>query len=80
MSRTIKSTALHLQPLPEYRTGRRYKRSYKGPPAIQYGPPLPAHIQAARDQLAEQHRQDAIDRAVENLRAQFGAGAVLVSR
>ena len=80
MSKTIKSTALHLQPLPEYRTGRPVTEPHREPPAIHYGPALPAHIQAARDQLAEQHRQDAIDRAVENLRVQFGAGTVLVSR
>ena len=77
---TIRSQAGYLQPLPEYRQSKPWHRSYKGPPIIQYGPPLPARIQAARDAIAEQHRQDALDKALEKIRAEFGDAAVLVKR
>lgn len=76
----ISPTVTGFEPLPEYRDPRPAHRSYKGPPIVHYGPPLPEHIRMARDEMADQERAAAMDRALENIRAQFGAGAVLVKR
>tara|TARA_R100001163_G_scaffold56416_1_gene44123 strand:+ start:417 stop:656 length:240 start_codon:yes stop_codon:yes gene_type:complete len=73
--KTIKSTAIHLQPLPEYRDPRPPHSSYKGPRAEIYGPPLPAHIATKRE--AERKRQ-IMAATVASLQEQFGAGTVFV--
>ena len=73
------SSAAHLRPVPEYLSQRTHRRSYNGPPIVELGPPLPAHLQAIRDAAQAAREAEVLADVLEQLRGQYGAGAVLYS-
>ena len=72
MSKINTTTLAHLRPVPEYLSHKPHRRSYNGPPIVELGPPLPAHLQADRE-------AEVLADVLEQLRRQYGAGAVLYS-
>jgi hypothetical protein len=77
MAKVIKSAAVHLRPMPEYRSSKPWHSSYSGPPfAPMHGPPLPEAIELARSRTRDAEVMEAVRR---DLAEQFGAAAVFVS-
>jgi hypothetical protein len=79
MSKINTTTLAHLRPVPEYLSHKPHRRSYNGPPIVELGPPLPAHLQAIRDAAQADREAEVLADVLEQLRRQYGAGAVLYS-